>query len=241
MADFFRRVEKKYIITQSQYSYIKKAISDKMQEDSYGKSTICNIYFDTENYDLIKNSITKPIYKDKIRLRSYNVPEKESIVYLEVKRKFKEIVSKRRIEIKLSEFEKIENREIGKLQLEENSNSQIQKELEYYFNHYNLISTMYISYQREAYYEKENMNFRLTFDSEVLARENDLQLDKGSYGTYILEEDKYIMEIKTLDAIPLWFVSILNKIDAHPCGFSKYGEAYTQLILKANKIAEYVI
>lgn len=235
MADIFRRVEKKYIVTKQQYLFLKQIIKDKMIEDEYGKSTICNIYFDTENYDLIRHSISKPIFKDKIRLRSYNIPKLDSQVYLEMKRKYNGIVGKRRIKLTLKEFYEYMN--------SKNTicNSQIKRELDYYFNFFKLKPTMFLSYKRRAFYDKENRDFRLTFDSEILARDYDLKLEKGIYGSNIFEKDKYIMEIKTLGAIPIWFVKVLNQLKISPCGFSKYGEAYTQLILRANKISEYVI
>lgn len=229
MADFFRRVEKKYIITRDQYLKLKEEIKDKMKEDEHGKSTICNIYFDTEQYELIRHSITKPVYKDKIRLRSYNIPTLESTIYLEIKRKCDGVVSKRRIEMTLNNFyEQLEN--------DKAENSQVKKELDYYFSHYNLKPTMFLSYYRRAYYDKENQDFRITFDSNIIARNYDLEIEKGNFGTNILEEDKYIMEIKTLGAIPIWFVKLLDELKICPCGFSKYGEAYTQLVLKTDKI-----
>lgn len=100
---------------------------------------------------------------------------------------------------------------------------------------------MYVSYYRRAYFDKIDDNFRLTFDSNIQARNYDLKLEKGSYGEYILEPEKYVMEIKTIGAIPLWFVELLNSINARPCGYSKYGEAYTQIELKANTVKECVI
>ena len=230
MAEFFRRVEKKYILTREQYLFFKEAIKEKMIEDEHGKSTICNIYFDSNQYDLIRHSITKPVFKDKIRLRSYNIPTIDSTVFLEVKRKYNQIVSKRRIEMKLNEFYKYLNNEES--QIEE---SQIKKELDYYFKFYNLKPTMFLSYYRRAFYDKDNMDLRLTFDSHVLARNYDLELEKGNYGVHILEKNKYIMEIKTLGAIPMWFVKLLNQLQIVPCGFSKYGEAYTQLVLNAEQ------
>ncbi|MBQ9657814.1 MAG: polyphosphate polymerase domain-containing protein [Clostridia bacterium] len=236
MGDFFRRVEKKYIITKQQYLRLKEKLEKYMIEDEHGKSTICNIYFDTEKFDLIRHSITKPIYKDKIRLRSYNVPNLESTVFLEVKRKYDSVVSKRRIQMTLKDFyNNIDNK------FEEMEQTQITKELNYYFKYYNLKPTMYLSYFRRAYYDKENRDFRVTFDSNITARPYDLKLEKGVYGDLIFEENKYIMEIKTLGAIPMWLVKLLNELKIAPCGFSKYGEAYTQLILNANSISEYVV
>ena len=235
MNNFFRRVEKKYIITKEQYESFKDAIKSHMVEDEHGKSKICNIYFDTEQFDLIRHSITKPFYKDKVRLRSYNIPTLESTVYLEIKRKCEGVVSKRRIEMTLKEFyEYINNKNKG-------NGSQIQKELDYYFKHYKLIPTMFLSYDRVAYYGKDDKEFRITFDNNILARDYDLKIEYDSLSTNIFEEDKYIMEIKTLGAIPLWCVKLLSEAKISPCGFSKYGEAYTQLVLEANQISEYVV
>lgn len=231
MVGFFRRIEKKYILTRDQYLFLKEAIKEKLIEDEHGKSTICNIYFDTEQFDLIRHSTTKPIFKDKVRLRSYNIPTLESNIYLEIKRKYDGVVSKRRIVMILNEFYKYMNKEI---KLEDN---QVKKELDYYFEHYKLRPTMFLSYYRRAYYDKENRDFRLTFDSHILAREYDLEIEKGNYGNHILEKNKYIMEVKTLGAMPMWFVKLLNKLKICPCGFSKYGEAYSQLILKKDKVS----
>lgn len=234
MAEIFRRVEKKYIITQQQYQILKEKINDFMIQDEHGESTICNIYFDNERYDLIRHSISKPTYKDKIRLRSYNTPNLNSKVFLEIKRKFDGVVSKRRIEIGLNDYYKLKNNK-------EFPSSQIENEIYYYFKLYNLRPTVYLSYYRNAYYGMESRDFRITFDSNVLARAYDLYLENGSYGNLILEPNKYIMEVKTLGAMPMWFVKILNDLEIMPCGFSKYGEAYTQLILESNGIGEYVV
>ncbi len=237
MADIFRRIEKKYIITSNQYLNIKEQIKKYTVEDEYGKSTICNIYFDTKNYDLIRNSIEKPVYKDKVRLRSYNTPNLDTKVYLEIKKKYEGVVGKRRIELRLKEFyEYMEKKKIENIQ-----NKQIYREIDYYFKYMNLKPTMYISYCRRAFYGKDDRDFRITFDSNILAREHELKLEKGSYGENILPINNYVMEIKTLDAMPMWSVKMLDELNIAPCGFSKYGEGYTQLILNANNQEKLVI
>ncbi len=236
MAEFFRRVEKKYIITKEQFLYIQELMKDRMIEDEHGKSKICNVYFDTKNYDLISHSIQKPIYKDKIRLRSYNEPSENDFVFLEIKRKYDGVVSKRRVKLKLKEINKyLSGKEI------ETTGTQVQNEIDYYFKHYDLHPTMFLSYDRIAYYDKDDSNFRITFDTNIKARNYNLILEKGNDGQAIFEEDKYIMELKTLGAIPMWFVEGLSRKNIFPCGFSKYGEAYTQIILNANCVEKYVI
>lgn len=232
MAEFFKRVEKKYIINQKQYQILKEILGKTMIEDEHGESTICNIYFDTEDYELIRHSITKPIFKDKIRLRSYNVPSQEDNVFLEIKRKYDKVVSKRRIAMKLSDYYKMNLN---------NPKEQIERELAYYFKLYKLTPKVYLSYSRTAYYDKEDKGFRITFDSNIIARTYDLKLESGSYGETILPKGQYIMEIKTLNSIPLWLVKYLNDLKIVPGSFSKYGEAYTQLILEKDRISEYAV
>lgn len=237
MADFFRRVEKKYILSREEYELVKKEMAKYMVEDEHGQSTICNIYLDSNEYALITHSISKPVYKDKVRLRSYNIPKLSDTVYLEIKRKFEGVVSKRRIGIKLQDFyQYLENPDSIEV-----SNKQVKKELDYYFKYYNLKPAMFISYVRSAYYGKDNRDFRVTFDSNILARNYHLKLEGGNYGVNIFDPNKYIMEVKTLGSMPLWFVEILNKFKIGPAGFSKYGEGYTQLVLKANDYERLVV
>ena len=237
MGDIFRRIEKKYIISRAQYGSLKKFLNQYMVEDEHGKSTIRNIYFDSGSYELISHSIAKPFFKDKVRARSYNMPNKNSKVYLEIKRKCDGVVGKRRIEMKLGD---LENYITNGLSLNID-NTQIKRELDYYFQRYELKPAMYLSYSREAYYQKDDRDMRITFDNNIIARPYDIRLDSENYGTNILSPNLYVMEIKTLGAMPLWLVKILNEVQIKPCGFSKYGEAYTQLILEANDYQSCVI
>ena len=226
MAEFFERVEKKYALTKKQYEEFLKRIQNKVLPDSHGKSTIYNIYFDTNQYELIRNSIEKPIYKDKVRIRCYEVPNLDSKVFVEIKRKYDGIVSKRRICCTLREF--YENR-ICQESLE---NKQVADELNYYFSLYNLKEKVFISYDREAFYDKNNPEFRITFDSNILARDYDLRLEKGNYGKRLIPENTHMLEIKTLGAIPLEYVKILSALRIYPSTFSKYGKEYCNLINK---------
>ena len=225
MVGFFRRVEKKYILNERQYILFKNALKEYMVEDEHGVSTICNIYFDTQQYELVQHSITKPVFKDKIRLRSYNIPNLNSKIYLEIKRKYDGVVSKRRIEMNLKEFYEYMN---NKNSIESN---QVKKELDYYFKHYELEPKMFLSYYREAFYGKDDRDLRITFDNNIIARNYDLNIENGNYGISILDKNKYIVEIKTLGAMPMWLVKVLDELKISPAGFSKYGEAYTQLVL----------
>ena len=189
----FNRVEKKYVLTKLQAERLIKQISQNIKSGEYPYSKICNIYFDTKNCDLIRKSIEKPVYKEKVRLRSYGIPSKNDKVFLEIKKKFDGIVTKRRIALNLDDVYKyLENGIIPK------ANEQIFKELDYCFKKYNLEPSMYISYERYSYAGKEDENFRITFDTNIISRDYDLNLDKGEYGLKLIGDNTYLMEVKAL-------------------------------------------
>ncbi|MGN1311682.1 MAG: polyphosphate polymerase domain-containing protein [Bacilli bacterium] len=215
----FERIEQKYLISKKEKDELFKKINNYIEEDKYFDTTICNIYFDTENNDLIINSIEKPIYKDKIRLRSYGVPGLNSSVFLEIKNKYKHIVGKRRIKLTLNEFyDYVDNGIYDK-------NNQIMRELDYYIKYYKLVPKIFIAYDRKSYISKGN-NIRMTIDSNLRSRRNNLKLELGDDGTKYFSDDTYILEIKALGSMPLWLVKTLSELKIYPSSFSKYGSIY---------------
>lgn len=219
--DVFRRVEIKYLLTKEKYECLLRRLKPKIEKDSYYFSKILNIYYDTEQYDMIRNSIEKPIYKEKIRLRSYGIPTKESTVFLEIKKKYQGVVGKRRIALPLKEAYNYIN--TGKM-IKEN---QIMKEIDYCFRKYSLIPVLFLAYDRYSYKGKEDPNLRITFDFSIRFREKDLFLEKGDDGITLLKEE-CIMEIKTLKSMPMWLSSILSSLEIYPTSFSKYGKVYQE-------------
>ena len=217
---FFRRIEKKYVLTLEQYNQIIKRIEPYFVMDIHGISTICNIYFDTLNNDLIIKSLEKPIYKEKVRLRSYGLPTLDSNVYLEIKKKYKGIVSKRRVSMKLKEFYEYYNN--NKLPFD----NQIMREIDYCFKYYKLTPKIFLAYDRIAYYEKNNDDFRLTFDFNIRSRNKNLHIEKNVLNENLFDYKYFVMEVKTLGAMPLWFTDILSDLKIYPCSFSKYGEVF---------------
>lgn len=215
MINTFERTEKKYLIDKKTYDTLLLKLKKQIMPDFYHKSTICNIYFDTLNNDLVRCSLDKPLYKEKLRLRSYNIPNKDSIVFLEIKKKFKGIVNKRRISIKLSDLNKYQN-----------PKTQIEKEINYFFKFYSLVPSIYLAYDRLAYVGIEDSSLRITFDTNIRSRNYDLDLEKGDYGEKLLNDNEYLMEIKVNHTFPLWLVKILSELKIYPTSFSKYGKIY---------------
>jgi len=229
--EVFNRVEKKYLLDKLTSEKLIKRLSSYIKSGEYPYSKICNIYFDTDNDELIRKSIEKPVYKEKVRLRSYGIPNEEDKVFLEIKKKFKGVVTKRRIQLRLNEFYNYLEKGIMP-----NSNIQIFKEIDYCFKKYNLKPCIYLSYERYSYIGKEDDNLRITFDTNILSRDYDLKLEKGDYGVNLLDKDMYIMEIKCLGGMPIWLSHILAEMKIYPISFSKYGKIY-QKNLKEEKIS----
>ncbi|MBQ9120015.1 MAG: polyphosphate polymerase domain-containing protein [Lachnospiraceae bacterium] len=226
----FKRVEKKYLLNREQYDALLQVMEAHMQIDEYGLSKICNVYFDTENDELIRTSIEKPPYKEKLRLRSYGVPKPDGKVYLEIKKKYDSIVYKRRIALKLSEAEDYLLRGIRP-----QKDSQILREIDYFINFYHPIPKLYLAYDRTAYYGKEDADFRMTFDSGIRSRREDLSLGSGDHGTQLRDDDYHLLEIKAVGAYPLWLAKALSELQIFPTSFSKYGSVYKQEVLAKQK------
>ena len=222
----FKRYELKYMLTEDQKRKILEAMKPYMALDKFGRTTIRNLYFDTSNYRLIRHSIEKPIYKEKLRIRSYVQATPNSTVFVELKKKYKHVVYKRRIS--LSEQEAMAwlcNQHSCYI------NSQISEEIDYFLNYYeSLHPTIFLSYEREAYFSKDKSDFRVTFDDSILYRQNDLSLQSEIYGTSILSKGMVLMEIKCSGGIPLWLTRILSQEQIYKTSFSKYGTAYQTMI-----------
>ena len=219
--EIFKRIEQKYVLSEDEYKKLMNLINDHLEKDLYYKSKICNIYFDTKNYDLIVNSLEKGEYKEKVRLRSYNIPTLDDNVFFEIKSKLDGVVYKRRVTLTLNDFYEYLNG--NKLNT---SNPQIMKEIDYTLKKYNLEPKYFIAYDRTSYFDKDNKNFRITFDENIRSRNTDLKLEYGDAGKLYFNDKEYIMELKTIGGLPLWFTKILSELKIYPKSFSKYGNIY---------------
>ena len=222
----FKRYELKYILTLDQKAKVLDAMRPYMNLDKYGRTSIRNIYYDTDTYLLIRRSIDKPAYKEKLRIRSYSKSTADSTVFVELKKKYKHIVYKRRIPLPYEEALEWLSR---KTRLDEHT--QISDEIDYFLTFYGKLQPIiFLSYEREAYYAKDGTDFRITFDDTILCRQEDISLESEVYGTSILPDETVLMEIKCSGGIPLWMTEILSGEKLYKTSFSKYGTAYQTLI-----------
>lgn len=235
----FARKEIKFLLNMEQYQEFIKAVNEYMNPDKYcigGKEYgIYNIYFDTPDDFLIRESLSKPYYKEKIRLRSYYSPAApDSSVFLEIKKKIGGIVTKRRVSMTLAESEQYfidRSKPISTKYIQ----NQVFAEIDAFLDHYHVIPKQYISYQREAFFGKDDKDFRLTFDRKITERRYDLSLDCQSYGDYIIGADQRLMEIKIPETMPKWLLNKLSELKIYKTSFSKYGRAYMNYVQEQAK------
>lgn len=222
----FKRYELKYLLTKQQQKSILDAMEPHMQMDAYGRTTIRNIYYDTVNYQLVRSSIESPVYKEKLRLRSYAQAQRDSTVFVELKKKYQSVVYKRRLPLPQQEaVDWISRRQAAP------DDSQIAREIGWFLDFYRTLQpAAFLSYEREAYFTKEPSDFRVTFDDTILCRDEDISLLAPVWGTPLIPEDRVLMEIKCPGGIPLWMASALSENGIRKTSFSKYGAAYKSMI-----------
>ena len=225
--DVFKRTEIKYLLSYEQYEKLMQFMLTFARVDDYGKTRINNIYFDTPDYKMIRTSLEKPIYKEKLRLRTYGETNDFTNSFIEIKKKYDGVVYKRRIQHPLGEAVKYLN---SRQDIEDDS--QIKKEIDYFLNFYNVIPKIMIAYDRVAYVGIQDSSLRMTVDRNIRYRTRDLNLKEGSRGKEILPKGYVLIELKVLGAYPLEISRILDELEIYPVSFSKYGRAYIEVTEK---------
>jgi len=249
MAEFvgtFERKEVKYRLNPVQVREIKQALGAYMAPDEYGQTSITSVYYDTPNRDMISRSLEKPLYKEKLRLRTYGPRCAQAPVFVELKKKHEGIVYKRRIAVSKPAAQLLMvgvpyERAISRHPLADEAfeadsrsarNLQIAEEIAACVRRNGpVFPSMAILVERVAWAPlldargAEAEGVRITFDERI--RYRDLFESTGKRASVpLLAVGEAIMEVKVPGAYPLWLVRALNGSGAYPTSFSKYGEAY---------------
>ncbi len=237
----FERKETKYFLTRAQYNALISRIGTKLENDEYSRSVVSSLYYDTPDRAIINRSLEKPRYKEKLRIRMYDNAKMGEPVYVELKKKFKGIVYKRRVAMSLpaayafmdgaSYHDAIERFPLlnPEKQLEAYSfkSEQIASEIAYTRDRYhNLRPSMMIITNRLALRTNDGSNVRITFDIDPVWRDRELGFGYGFDGNLLYPDRRIIMEVKGLKAYPLWLVQAFTECNIFPTSSSKYGKAY---------------
>lgn len=228
----FERYEKKYLLTNAAAEELREAMLSRLRPDEYGNYSLCNIYYDTDDWRLVRASIERPVYKEKLRVRSYGVPKDDSNIFVEIKKKYKGIVYKRRVTMKPDDVRSFlslsEKRDLG----------QIGREIEYFQTLYHSVPKVFIGYDRTAFAGVEDPELRITFDTNIRFRTTELELRAGDHGRQLEIPGGVLMEIKVPGVYPLWLTRLLSERSIFPVSFSKYGSCYMNHLIKGKEEKE---
>lgn len=231
----FKRYEIKYLLDDQKRDSLQKLMERHMVPDEWGPSTVCNVYYDTPTHLLVRRSVEHPLYKEKVRVRSYGSASSDKPVFVELKKKYDGVVYKRRCTMNMARANEL-------LATHGNPSGQIERELDYTAKHYGgLVPSMFIAYDREAFYDPNDHEFRMTFDRRVRCREHDLRLDAGDEGEQYLEDGRSILEVKAGGAVPLWLVRFLSEEGLYRTHFSKIGVAWNRKLERARRNVRTVV
>ncbi len=225
-ADVFKRKEIKYLLDKDQYEELMVFFEKTAKIDEYGLTRINNIYFDTPDHRLVRTSLEKPLYKEKLRLRTYGETGNDTNAFIEIKKKYEGIVYKRRIS---GRYEKLYSYLMtGKADI---GNGQIAGEIKAFIARYGKLSpAMSICYDRIALAGIEDKDFRVTFDSALEWNALCRDLRDIRPGRSLLRPGQYLMEIKVPGALPLELSGKLSDLGIFPVSFSKYGAGYKEML-----------
>ena len=224
--EVFERTEIKYLLSHEQFIKLQEFLVNYARIDDYGKTRIHNIYFDTPDYKLIRTSLDKPVYKEKLRLRTYGDTNDFTNSFIEIKKKYKGIVYKRRVSGTYKKAYDYLVKDGHPL-----DDSQISREIAGFIEMYeDLRPAMRISYDRIAMAGIYDPDFRVTFDTKIEWDTESLDLRYKSIGIPILKEGEYMMEIKVKDSMSYELTEKLSELGIYPASFSKYGRGYEAML-----------
>ncbi|GMK43661.1 molecular chaperone [Paenibacillus glycanilyticus] len=239
--EVFNRYESKYLMDSLSFDEIYNRLLDYMELDEYNKIdqfySISNLYFDTDQHSIIRNSLAKPKYREKLRLRAYGVPKPDAKVYLELKKKVCGLVNKRRTGLTLDEAYEFVRTGIEP-EPKPYMNKQVIQEIKYFLGRYELQPKVYLAYDRIAMFCKNNRDLRITFDTNIRSRRYDLKLEAGDHGELLMAKGQWLMEVKAEKTVPVWLAQLLSELGMFRTGFSKYGNEYRMNIRHEERIKE---
>ncbi len=221
-----KRYERKFFLTEEQYERLLPLLREHMQPDSHGRGTVSSLYFDTDDYAIIRWCLDHPSYKEKFRIRSYGVSANEEIVYAEIKKKYHGVTYKRRVELPLDRLPAWRSGHYVP-----DGGERITEELLWFLNRYQPDPKVLLCCDREAWKGVTEEELRITFDRDIRWRSDHLRFAEGNFGAPLLTSDRILMEVKTPTAIPLWLARFLSEEHLFSTGFSKYGTCYRKHIM----------
>lgn len=226
----------KYELTYGQYSQLRKVGYSHLVEAPAGVHGLSALYFDTDDFELIREFQTDGPYQELFRMRTSEVLMKESLVSMEIIKRFEGRASQRHVLIPyvnaqsyLLDYRQYVN--------EQSIEAQISREIEYLVGGKSLAPKVVISSDRLIMNCTKKVPLEVEFDFNIRWRTSDFDLRKGNYGEFVDPTLNVLMTIKSDGSYPGWFSELLQQLDVQPSTFSSLMVTYQEhLFNKENKI-----
>jgi hypothetical protein len=248
-ATYLKRYEQKYLLNEKQYRSVTELLNGRFTADVYGKSVIYSVYYDTDDYRIIRKAFTPgTAYREKLRLRSYGEPQRpDDTVYVELKKKFQGMTYKRRFAVPFGSLgggtgDAPPLPSLPAASSEGSStaanSSSLYGEFAWFYQRYALSPKFFIVYDRLALQDSTNPFIRITFDTNIRCRRGGFfestqrcsETPRCSEWASLTDENQYLMEMKTVTAVPLYVSRFLSSSHIFPVSYSKLKTAYRKTI-----------
>lgn len=224
--EIFKRYEIKYLIPFSKYIELRELIMPYMHYDTYGnpegKYNIVSLYFDSDEKSIYYETRNKLPFRQKLRLRVYDQADVNSQSFIEVKQKFKNVVNKRRTILPLHEAYDILSGQDRSIETVAASNPQILKEALHFQQSYALKPHTVVSYDRQAFSGTFEKDLRVTFDYNLMCRNDDLRIENGPEGHHFIDPGLVVLEVKVSEVVPFWLARLLSDLECNKQSVSKF-------------------
>jgi len=220
----FDRWELKYVVTVKQMYQLMHALKNYVVLDENGDDglyKIKSIYYDSHDFKFYHEKMNGNKYRQKVRLRGYNNVAYNDDVYFEIKQRYNTTVQKRRAELKLSDAYELMKHPLDAEQYADKKRI-VLDEIRYLSSMHALEAKAIVSYDRKAYMGKYEDGLRITFDTNLKCRKENLNLEEYHKEKYFVHPSLAVLEIKTNEKVPIWLVSLIQRFEIEAHRVSKY-------------------
>ncbi len=239
--DVFERKEMKYRLCATQLESLISAFETRLLPDERGITLVRSLYFDTPAHDLIARSMESPLYKEKLRLRVYGqASEPGTPAFLEIKKKFKGIVYKRRVLVSIGAAHLIiEGASLSEALAAHPLNDealaaealtphreQIAREIAFFIQRHDARRPSILTQCERQAFTSSDGDLRVTIDRNLSYKANPQSIADTHFAIPLIPQTEAVMELKCTHALPLWLAGELSAVCAYKQSFSKCGTAY---------------
>lgn len=224
----FNRFELKYVLSLNAAEGFRRELLAFLQPDAHGDAggsyAVASLYYDSPDYRCYWEKLEGLRFRRKLRIRHYETPAAltpDTPVFVEIKQRINRVTQKRRVLLPYGDARRLcDARELAEYPPRD---QRVVDEIYAMLWEYDLRPTSVVSYARRAYIGTEyDVGLRVTFDTNLRCRAQDLQLHDQQVGRLMTSPDQVVMEVKVNERIPYWLTELIARHNFRLTRISKY-------------------